>query len=76
MFVHFSKNDLRKISLIYDLFKNNKTIDNKVIKNIFECKCYNEDAKDITKNLINTNYSIDDHIRVMNDTERTIVGLL
>lgn len=74
--VHFSKNDLRKISLIYDLFKNNKTIDNKVIKNIFECKCYNEDAKDITKNLINTNYSIDDHIRVMNDTERTIVGLL
>ncbi len=74
--VHFSKNDLRKISLIYDLFKNNNTIDNKVIENIFECKCYNEDAKDITKNLINTNYKLEDHIRVMNDTERTIVGLL
>ena len=74
--VYFSKNDLRKISLIYNLFKNNKTIDNNIIKNIFECKCYNEDAKDITKNLINTDYTMDEHLLIMNDTERTIVGLL
>ena len=74
--VYFSKNDLRKISLIYNLFKNNKTVDNNIIKNIFECKCYNEDAKDITKNLINTDYTMDEHLLIMNDTERTIVGLL
>lgn len=72
----FSKNDLRKLSLIFNVFKNNKDFDEKVIEKIFQSKTFNEDAKDTTKNLINTDYSLNDHLRVMNETDRTIIGLL
>ena len=49
---------------------------NEIIKNILEPKSYNEDTKTITKNLIHNHYNINDHLTVMNDTDRTIVGLL
>ena len=39
-------------------------------------KSYNDDTRKITKKLINNNYSIDDHLTIMNETDRTIVGLL
>ena len=52
----FSKNDLRKLSLIFNVFKNNKNFDEKIIEKIFQSKTFNEDAKDTTKNLINTDY--------------------
>jgi hypothetical protein len=39
-------------------------------------KSYNDDTRKITKKLINSNYSIDDHLTIMNETDRTIVGLL
>ena len=41
-----------------------------------EPKSYNEDTKTITKKLINNDYRINEHLTVMNDTDRTIVGLL
>ena len=72
----FSKNDLRKLSLIFNVFKNNKNFDEEVIEKIFQSKTFNEDAKDTTKNLINTDYRLNDHLRIMNETDRTIIGLL
>jgi hypothetical protein len=39
-------------------------------------KSYNDDAKKITQKLINKNYDFDEHISFMNETDRTIVGLL
>ena len=48
----------------------------KVIQNIFQQKNYNEDVKDIIKKLLNNNYTINDHVRLMNDTDRTSVALL
>jgi hypothetical protein len=39
-------------------------------------KSYNDDTRKITKKLINNNYSIDEHLTIMNETDRTIVGLL
>jgi hypothetical protein len=39
-------------------------------------KSYNDDTRKITKKLINNNYAIDDHLTIMNETDRTIVGLL
>jgi hypothetical protein len=39
-------------------------------------KSYNDDTRKITKKLINDNYSIDEHLTIMNETDRTIVGLL
>ena len=39
-------------------------------------KSYNDDTRKITKKLINNNYTIDEHLTIMNETDRTIVGLL
>jgi hypothetical protein len=46
------------------------------MNNIFLMKSYNDDTRKITKKLINNNYAIDDHLTIMNETDRTIVGLL
>jgi len=74
---YFINGDLRKLKSLYDIYKNHQSIlKNEIIKNILEPKSYNEDTKTITKNLINNDYTINDHLTVMNDTDRTIVGLL
>lgn len=73
----FIQGDLRKLNTVYDLYKNKQSIlNNNIIKNIFLMKSYNDDTRKITKKLINNNYSIDDHLSIMNETDRTIVGLL
>ena len=75
--LNYIQKDLRKMKTIYDLYKNNKDIlnDNN-INNIFLTKSYNDDMRKITKKLINNNYPIEDHLTIMNETDRTIVGLL
>lgn len=73
----FIKNDLRKLRTLYDIYINHQSIlKNEIIKNILKPKSYNEDTKTITKKLINNSYSLTDHQTVMNETDRTIVGLL
>ena len=75
--IHFIQGDLRKLKTIYELSKNNENLlINDNIKNIFITKSYNDDTRKITKKLINNNYQIDDHLTIMNETDRTIVGLL
>ena len=39
-------------------------------------KNYNEDVKDIIKKLINNYYPLNSHMELMNETDRTSVGLL
>ena len=73
----FIQGDLRTLNNIYSIFKNNKDIfKNEVIDNIFQLKSYNDDTKKITQKLINNLYTINEHITIMNETDRTIVGLL
>ena len=43
---------------------------------MFQQKNYNEDVKDIIKKLLNNNFSLDQHTQIMNETDRTSVGLL
>jgi DNA polymerase III delta prime subunit len=47
-----------------------------VIKMIFQPKTYNEDSKQLTQKLFNSNYPIEQHGTLLNETDRTIVGLL
>ena len=69
--------DLRKLKILYDIYVNHQSIlKNEIIKNILEPKSFNEDTKTITKNLLKNDYSLNKHLTVMNDTDRTIVGLL
>jgi DNA polymerase III delta prime subunit len=73
----FIQGDLRKWFSIYEIYKNNPNIlDNNIVQKIFKPKSYNEDTKHITKLLINEYHSMKDHLTIMNDTDRTIVGLL
>ena len=75
--INFIQGDLRKLKTIYELYKSKKNIlNNNIIQNIFLMKSYNDDTRKITKKLINNNYTIDDHLTIMNETDRTIVGLL
>jgi hypothetical protein len=69
--------DLRKYNAVKNIYKEYKSILNEnVIRNIFIPKSHNEDAKQITKRLLNTNMKLDEHLVTINDTDRTIVGLL
>jgi len=73
----YVQGDMRKLMFIQNI--NNKkpelmNID--TITNIFHNKSYNEDAKTITKTLLNKHLDIDKHNVFMNETDRTIVALL
>ena len=75
--VDYIQNDLRKLMSIYDLYKANPNIlQKKIILNILKPKSLNEDTKNITSKLICNKYNINDHNIIMNETDRTIVGLL
>ena len=73
----FIQGDLRKLKSTFDIYTNQQSIlKNKLIHNMFQPKAYNEDTKVITKKLFNNAYSISEHIIIMNETDRTSVGLL
>ena len=75
--VPFIQGDLRKLKSTYDIYKNqNNILKNQLIQNMFQTKNYNEDTKFITKKLLNDYYCINGHSLLMNETDRTSVGLL
>ena len=75
--LHYIQGDLRKLHSIINIYKKeNIFVNNEIIENIFQPKSYNEDSKKITQNLINNNYPLISHNNIMNETDRTIVGLL
>jgi DNA polymerase III delta prime subunit len=75
--IQFVQGDLRKLNGIYKMYKNNASILNlENIKKVFHVKSYNDDTKNITLKLINEPYNINNHLTLMNETDRTIVGLL
>uniref|UniRef100_A0A6C0ASD5 AAA+ ATPase domain-containing protein n=1 Tax=viral metagenome TaxID=1070528 RepID=A0A6C0ASD5_9ZZZZ len=73
----FIQGDFRKLMFVYDMFsKNPELLTKKNLETIFHIKLYNEDSKKITQLLINEPFKIEQHNRVMNETDRTIVALL
>lgn len=75
--IHYIQGDLRKIVTLEKLYKSKETaLNNNLIKNIFIMKSFNDDTKHTTKKIINNYYPLESHLNVMNETDRTIVGLL
>ena len=75
--IQFIQGDLRKLNNLYQMYNSKENILNSsIIENIFQVKYYNDDTKNITQKLINKRFHIDEHISMMNETDRTIVGLL
>lgn len=69
--------DLRRLSLLSSIYNKNPTkITLELLKTILFPKCYNDDTKKMTSTLFNNSYKIEDHCIIMNETDRTIVGLL
>ena len=75
--IQFIQGDLRKLTNLFQMYKCKENILNaENIENIFQIKYYNDDTKKITQKLLNQKFNIEDHITIMNETDRTIVGLL
>jgi len=73
----FVQGDLRKLNNVYNMYNANPAIfGNEIIEKYFQLKSYNDDTKKITQRLMNNYYGIDKHNSVMNETDRTSVGLL
>lgn len=86
----FIQGDLRKISIISGILNNgygsssassgssasSDNHANALIQTIFQPKTSNEDSKTIVKKLINDPCKLTEHSALMNETDRTIVGLL
>lgn len=75
--VGFVRGDLKKLDSIYKIYVNQQSIlKNEIIQNLFQKKSYNEDAKEITRCILSEKFTLKNHLTVMNETDRTIVGLL
>ena len=75
--IQYVQFDIRKLNNIYNIYLNKPELfSTNIIENIFQLKSYNDDTKKITYKLLNNYYNIDQHNNVMNDTDRTSVGLL
>ena len=75
--VKFTQGDLRKLNSIYNIYKDKRDFfKDDIIENIFQIKSYNDDTKKITNKLVNNYYNICEHNNIMNETDRTRVGLL
>jgi hypothetical protein len=75
--VNYLQGDLRKLNSINNIYKkHNSILKNEIIQNIFKTKSYSEDTKEVTQKLFSNSYAIAEHSNIMNDTDRTIVGLL
>jgi SpoVK/Ycf46/Vps4 family AAA+-type ATPase len=75
--INFVQSDLRKVNSIANIYnKKQSMLKNEIIQNIFQIKSYNDDTKKITQKLINQPFTMEEHLTLMNETDRTIVGLL
>ena len=69
--------DLRKLHTLYTIYQQNPSLITPVYLNtIFQMKTYIDDTKDITRKLFNNHVPLDRHNQIVNDTDRTIIGLL
>jgi len=78
--ISFVQSDFRKIAFLLQLFQKNTfeefTSIYKIIKETLCLKSYNENVKETVRNLMIQPYAIQDHTVILNETDRTIIGLL
>jgi DNA polymerase III delta prime subunit len=74
--LEYVQGDLRKIDNIYKLYKKSDKFSFDIIESVLQIKSYSDDTKKITNKLINNYYPISEHNNIMNETDRTSVGLL
>jgi len=77
-FINYINGNLKKLNNIYKIYNNNNNIltNTKIFNTIFQNKINNDNIKLTTYKLLNTCYNIENHSSIINDADRTIVGLL
>jgi hypothetical protein len=75
--LNYTDSNLRKFVNIYEIYKHDKTIlnDNKLFDTILNYKSYNYNINNTIIKLLNNKYSFSEHLNLMNETDRTIIGL-
>ena len=77
LFVQYIQGDLKKLHNIWNIYQNKKEIlQSEIIQNVFQLKTYNDDTKQIVQKIITQPFKIEEHNTIMNETDRTIIGLL
>ena len=75
--VTFLKGDLRRLSSMQHIYNSHRTtLKRDLITNVLKPREYGEDTKEITAKLLSNPIRLSEHITTMNETDRTIVGLL
>tara|TARA_Y100000741_G_C18244225_1_gene554833 strand:+ start:449 stop:1732 length:1284 start_codon:yes stop_codon:yes gene_type:complete len=73
----FIRSDMRKLNTILNvIIKDNCNVDNCILDNLLNISCNNTNVKNLTYKLFTGDYIIEDHLKIINDTDRTTVGLL
>jgi len=73
----YIQGDLRKLAFITKIYRTKpELLTEETMDQIFHIKSYNDDAKKITRSLIDRPVPMSHHNRYMNETDRTIVALL
>ena len=73
---NYIQNDFNKFKIIMKLYIGYPDIiNNHTFHEIFHFKCYNNDTRNILKDIYNNNYQIEEHTKVIRDTEQTTIGL-
>lgn len=75
--IRFSKNNLHKLKYFLNIYKTNNNLFLKFVKdNNIQMSSYSDDTKETVRKMILNKYPIDLHNVIINDTDRTSVGLL
>ena len=75
--IKFINNDLRKFNFIVKIIlKSDSIMINNILNNILNVNNSDETVKQLTKNIFENNYMISNHNQIINDNDRTTVGLL
>ena len=75
--IRYSKNNLHKLKYFLGIYKSNNELFLKFVKdNNIQMSSYSDDTKETVRKLILKKYPIESHNIIINDTDRTSVGLL
>ena len=76
-YISYIQNDICKMKFIYDMYMEmGEQIDYQRMRVLLNYKSYNDEIKNTTRTIINTNTCVGDHANIINETDRTIVALL
>jgi len=77
LIIDYVQGDLRKLDYIYKLHLSEPNfLTSNHFENILQIKNYNDNTKKIVNNLFDKYYEINDHNKIINETDRTSIGLL